>query len=171
MARAISATVAARQSARSHANHTDAQRSAIKRAFLANLAEFGNHTLASSAAGVTRNTAYKWLEDDPEFAAGYEDANVAATEKLEAEAWRRAVNGNEYVRRSYWRGQVVGEDVKREYSDVLMLALLKARAPAKYREQIAADIRQVVKIVAGVDASAVLGITPGQPALAAPDSE
>jgi hypothetical protein len=149
----------------------DRRRTAAKRAFLANMADFGNHTLASNAAGVNRDTAYRWLKEDPEFAQAYEDANESATEKLEAEAWRRAVNGNEYIRRSYWKGQVVGEDVKREYSDVLMLALLKARAPHRYREQLTADIRQVVKIVAGVDAASVLGIGPGPRALSEPDQE
>lgn len=162
MARAISRT--------GPVDQRDRRRETVTRAFLANLREFGNHTLASAAAGISRETAYRWLREDPTFAAGYEDASEAATERLEAEAWRRAYEGNEYTRRSYWKGQVVGEDVKREYSDVLMLALLKARAPQRYRETVTADIRQVVKIVAGVDASAVLGIAPTVRALVEPES-
>jgi hypothetical protein len=139
-------------------------------AFLKNLERFGNLTLAAEAAGIDRGTAYRWMRD-PAFAELVDAANETATERLEAEAWRRAHDGNEYVRRSYWKGQVVGEDVKREYSDVLMLALLKARAPQRYREQISADIRQVVKIVAGVDAAAVLGMAPERPQLLAPDGK
>ena len=61
-----------------------------------------------------------------------------ATEVLEAEARRRAVTG---VRRlKFDKGQAIidpetGEPyVELDYSDVLLIFLLKARAPEKYRE-------------------------------------
>lgn len=143
------------------------RRAAIQAAFLENLAQFGNHTLASRAAGIDRDTARRWCESDPEFAEGYEQAQETATEVLESEAWRRAVHGTEYIRRAYWKGEVCGEDVKREYSDNLMQLLLRARAPHKYRETTNVDVRQVVKVVAGIDPSEVLGTFLGTtPALA-----
>lgn len=145
------------------------RRGAVKRAYLANLARYGNHSLASDAAGVNRTLVYKWL-DQPEFAAAYEHAQEEATERLEAEAWRRAVEGTEYIRRAYWKGEVCGEDIRREYSDNLLMLLLRARAPNKYREGVNVDIRQVVKVVAGVDPREVLGsnIGSGQAALNSP---
>lgn len=133
------------------------RRATIRRAFLDVLAQTGNHTTAAQAAGIDRVTAYRWRDEDPEFAEAYEEAEQTATEVLEGEAWRRAVHGTEYVRRSYWKGEVCGEDVKREYSDNLMTILLRARAPHKYRETTNVDVRQVVKVVAGIDPSEVLG--------------
>ncbi|MBX6773030.1 MAG: hypothetical protein IRY83_14975 [Chloroflexi bacterium] len=50
---------------------------------------------------------------------------------LEAEAWRRAVDGVE--RPVYQNGQRVG--AVREYSDTLLIFLLKGGRPQKYRER------------------------------------
>jgi len=50
----------------------------------------------------------------------------------------------------------VGTDEKVEYSDQLMMLLLRARKPDTYREKVDVTVSQVVKAIAGVDPSSVL---------------
>lgn len=140
---------------------SNARRSArLKHAFLERFRVHGNITQAClEAGGPSRGAVHMWRESDPAFAAAFDAAEQEATERLEAEAWRRAVEGTEYIRRAYYRGEVVGEDVKREYSDTLMVTLLRARAPHKYAEKVALDVAQVVKLVAGIDPAEVLSVS------------
>lgn len=86
----------------------------------------------------------------------YRQAEARATEVLEREAWRRAIEGSPYTRTSYYRGEPVGTDHKIEYSDQLLTLLLRARAPERYREKVDLAVSQVVKAIAGVDPSSVL---------------
>lgn len=106
-------------------------------AFLRAYARTGVVSRAAKAAKVPRSTYYAWYEQDADFRAAVKEAKAAAVEAMEYEAWRRAVKG---VRRPhYYRGQVAG--YIREYSDVLLMFLLKANDPEKYKEHVAADIR------------------------------
>src|SRR4051794_21905301 len=77
------------------------------------------HTVAGAckAANVGRTTAYQARQRDEEFAVAWRDLEEHAIEVLEAEAYRRAMNG----------------------SDKLMAFLLKARRPDVYRERV--DVR------------------------------
>jgi hypothetical protein len=77
-----------------------------------------NVTLAAKGAGIIRNTAYVHRKALPDFAEKWDDAKEAAIEILEAEAWSRA----------------------RKQSDVLMIFLLKAHKPERYREQSHLDV-------------------------------
>jgi len=99
---------------------------------------------------------YEWQEHDAEFAAAFHIAEEQATERLEKEAWRRAVDGSPYERTSYWHGEPVGTDRKIEYSDNLMMLLLRARKPDVYREKVDVSVNQIVKAIAGVDPASVL---------------
>ena len=103
-----------------------------------------------------RNTYYAWVEKDEQFAAAVKLAGEAATERLEREAWRRAAEGTPYKRTSYWHGEPVGTDEKIEYSDNLMMLLLRARRPDLYREKVDMSVTQVIKTVSGIDPSSVL---------------
>jgi len=138
-------------------------------AFLADFAVHGNVAAACRPVGVDRRQIYRWLEDDPDFAERFREAEQTAVEVLELEAYRRAVIGTPYRRTSYWRGEEVGVDEKTEYSDGLLTTLLKARAPDKYRDRLDLAVAQVIKTV-GFDptevlGSEVLGVQPGVPAL------
>ena len=133
--------------------------------FLEQYALCGNITRAAALAGIERRLIYRWRDDDPDFAQRMLEAEQQATEVLEAEAWRRAVEGSPYRRTSYWRGEPVGVDEKTEYSDSLMTLLLKARKPDTYRDKDAQPVQVIIKTV-GFDASVVLG----QPALDANDA-
>lgn len=85
-------------------------------------------------AGVGRKTFYEWVEKDPDFAEQAKDAEKAATELLEKEALRRAVEGVEHKKGVYHAGKKIGTEKVREYSDTLLIFLLKARDPKRYRE-------------------------------------
>ena len=135
---------------------TKRQCARIKLAFLAAYSKYGNMSKAARMADISRNAIYDWLETDQEFAQAFRTAEAAALEYLEAEAWRRAVEGSPYERTSYWHGEPVGTDRKIEYSDQLLTLLLRARAPEKYRDRMDVAVSQVIKTVAGVDPASVL---------------
>jgi hypothetical protein len=110
--------------------------------FLKALAETGIVSTAAELAGTSRTRVYELRKRDPAFAAGWEEAEEKAADALEAEAWRRAVVGVPEPLVS--AGKVVRDDdglpiAIRRYSDTLMLALLKARRPEKFKD------RQVVE--------------------------
>ena len=80
--------------------------------FLDLLSKTCNVTLSAKGAGIDRSTAYKYKRKHADFAEKWEDCEAQAVELLEAEAWKRA----------------------REKSDLLLIFLLKAHRPEKYRE-------------------------------------
>lgn len=79
-----------------------------------------------------RTEIYRWLEHDDEFSAEFRQAEIEATETMEAEAHRRGVLG--YDKPVYQGGAQVG--TIREYSDTLLIFMLKARNPDKYRDNV-----------------------------------
>lgn len=83
-----------------------------KRRFLQTLEQTINVAEACRQAGVDRNTAVHWRALDPEFAEAWQAAMDAALDDLEHTAQRRAHEG----------------------SDLLLMFLLKANRPGKYRE-------------------------------------
>ena len=110
---------------------TNATPQRMREAFLKELRRRGNVSDAARAAGVDRSTPYRWREAEPEFAAAWDDAVEVAVDSLEKEAWRRARDG--VLKPVYQKGEKVGQ--VREYSDQLMVTLLKAHRPEKYRER------------------------------------
>lgn len=105
--------------------------------FLRRLAATGNVTAACRSAKISRQTAYNARAEDPHFAAAWDEALIVATELLELEARRRAEKG--VLDPIYFQGQQVGKI--RRYSDTLLIFLLKAHAPEKYRERLEVDQR------------------------------
>jgi hypothetical protein len=124
-----------------------------KKGFLAALAATGNVTEAARAAKVNRPNAYQARQDDPAFSAAWKDALEEAIDDLEKEARRRAQQG---VRRLKFHqgelitiplvrdGELVIDDkgafvmtpyVEHDYSDTLLIFLLKAHRPEKFRER------------------------------------
>jgi hypothetical protein len=99
-------------------------------AFCAVLAETGIVMRALEGAGISRNAAYSWRRDDPEFAAAWERALEIGITALEDEVHRRAFEG--VLEPIYHQGEQCGE--VRKHSDVLSMFLLKAHRPAKYRD-------------------------------------
>lgn len=101
-----------------------------KIAFLAALAETGIVARACKAIEVSRQCAYEWRDEDPDFAERWARALKIGVTALEDEAHRRAFEGlDEPV---FYKGDECGS--VRKYSDTLAIFLLKAHAPEKYRE-------------------------------------
>jgi hypothetical protein len=99
--------------------------------FIAVLSDTGNVTTAARAIGLCRETAYRIRKRNAGFAKEWDAALVEAVDGLEAEAYRRGVSGvDEPV---FQGGKQVGST--RRYSDMLLLSLLKAHAPDRYRER------------------------------------
>ena len=89
-------------------------RTAKKRvAFLRVLEEGQSVAAACDKAAVGRTAAYAWRKDDEEFAAAWDAAIETGTDMLEDEAVRRAL----------------------DKSDVLLIFMLKARRPGKFKER------------------------------------
>jgi hypothetical protein len=115
---------------RAPAKRAAAKRAPVKqRAFLAAYARTGNITAAARAAQCHRSQHYEWLAD-PAYAEAFLAAQEEAVEALELEARRRAAQG--VLKPVYYRGAVCGR--VREYSDTLLIFLLKAARPEKYRD-------------------------------------
>lgn len=72
-------------------------------------------TKACRDAGISNRTYYDWRAANPEFAAQADEAIEQGTDKLEDIAWERATR-------------------PLDGSDTMLIFLLKARRPAKYRE-------------------------------------
>ena len=99
--------------------------------FLAVFAEVVSVLRACKKTKVARSSIYDWLKKEPAFKAQFDEACELALAALEDEAVRRAFEGtNKPV---YQSGKKVG--TIREYSDTLMIFILKARAPEKYKER------------------------------------
>lgn len=121
--------------------------------FCARLAECGNVSAACLAAAVGRSTVYQRRDTEPAFASAMREALEVSTDALELEARRRAHDG--LPRLKFHCGlpimvPVLGPDglplvkdgqpvlvpyVEHEYSDTLLIFLLKAHRPKKYRER------------------------------------
>ena len=99
--------------------------------FLELYAETGNVSLAAKAAGTSRATVYRWKGEDPDFATAWDSAAEEAADRLEQEAWRRAVQGTDEP--VHYQGQRV--DIVKRYSDTLLIFLLKGFRPKKYQDR------------------------------------
>lgn len=113
------------------------------------------HSRAAEIVGIHRDNHHIWLKKDPEYAAAFEIAWKRGADALEAEAVRRAFEG---VTKPIFHGGKHAIDVVqnpdgsikrdkegkpvgipaavREYSDVLLIFLLKGRNPAVFGDRI-----------------------------------
>jgi transposase-like protein len=116
---------------------------AKKALFLSVFPEEGTVSHAAKRVGIDRVTHYRWLQADPEYAAAFATAELEANDNMEREARRRAVEGTEEP--VYQGGKKIG--TIRKYSDTLLIFLMKAAMPSKYRERVdvSIDIRHAVE--------------------------
>lgn len=107
-------------------------RTPVQKAFLAAYAQLGNITAAAKAAGCDpANHRNRWVKDAA-YLAEFQEAHEQAGDLLEAEALRRATRGT--ARGVYHQGKKI--DTVMEYSDSLLIFLLKATRPGKFRESL-----------------------------------
>jgi len=105
--------------------------------FLREYAQVGSMAIAARHAGVVYETVRLRRKSDPEFAQAVEEAHEEFVGRLKAEAVRRAVDGWEVP--VYYKSDQVG--VRREYSDALLMYLLKRHDPS------AADVGEGTAVV------------------------
>jgi transposase-like protein len=95
--------------------HVDAKKEAVLQAYV----ECGTVAGAARACGISRQTFYDWIENDESFAKAVVMCRQDLADDLEAEAFKRA----------------------REGSDTLLVFLLRAHRPERYRD------RHVIEVV------------------------
>lgn len=100
--------------------------------FLLAIGRTANVSRAALSIGVAREHLYRLREADPEFKVLWDSAVERGTDALEDEATRRGVAG--YDEPVFYQGKKTG--TVRKYSDTLLIVQLKARRPAKYRENV-----------------------------------
>lgn len=103
--------------------------------FLVELAEFGNVREACRRSGLTRSKLYQWRDNDEDFAKRWDEAYALGVAGLEDEARRRAAEGVE--RPVFGKEGEVGR--VREFSDGLLMFLLKGAKPDVYKERVSAE--------------------------------
>ena len=90
----------------------------LKPIFLREFPKFGSIQSTAKSIDLDRKTVTRWRETDPEFNQAFMDADSIVTESLESTAMARALKD----------------------SDTLMIFLLKARDPAKYKDRYLQEI-------------------------------
>lgn len=126
---------------------------AKRAAFLAAYAECGNITEAARRAGIDRTSHYRWIQE-PDYADAFRAAEEQAVEMLEREARRRAIEGLRKKKFDRNGNPIIdpetGEQyVEHEYSDTLLIFLLKGARPEKYRDR--HEIRANVNVTAKLE--------------------
>lgn len=102
-----------------------------KARFIELLRKCHNVARCARAVGVSRQTPYDARESDPVFAAEWDAVKEEFSDKLETEGFRRAHDGT--LKPVFQGGAKVGQ--VREYSDTLLIFLLKGNRPEKYRDR------------------------------------
>jgi hypothetical protein len=106
-----------------------------KALFLSLLTQGHTAAHAARACGIERMTAYKARAADSDFAAAWDIALEDGIQVLEEEARRRAVDGVTKEKGVYHQGVQVGTETVTDYSDTLLIFLLKAKRPEVYRDR------------------------------------
>jgi len=96
------------------------RRDTKKKRFIETLAAQGTVSHAAQAAGVSRNTAYRWRQNDLKFAEAWEEAHENAVDAVESVLYQSALRGN----------------------IVAIIFYLKAHRPI-YRDKLNIDLKQV----------------------------
>ena len=104
--------------------------------FIASLTATANVVKSCEIAHLDRKTAYNWRNAHPDFLEAWDEALDLGNNILEDEALRRAVEGTE--KPVYQGGRCVG--TVREYSDTLLIFLLKGRRPEKYGDRVRQEL-------------------------------
>lgn len=101
--------------------------------FLDRLAEGMSVIDACNGSHARRRKLYRLRHNDTDFDQRWREAFAQGTDALEAEAQRRAVQGVDDVK-VIGSGDMQREVAFKHYSDTLLIFLLKARDPARFRD-------------------------------------
>tara|TARA_Y100000310_G_C20451018_1_gene700732 strand:- start:429 stop:899 length:471 start_codon:yes stop_codon:yes gene_type:complete len=123
-----------------------------KRAFLEARSLGMTKLNAAARAGVNVATPWNWgKQGDDAYNKAAEIAEAAQLAAAEDELRRRAVDG--ILEPVFYKGEQVA--TVRRHSDVLLIFMLKAAAPDKYRDNVHVTAEHNVKAYAGFDPSEV----------------
>lgn len=111
-----------------------------RRGFLSVLADSANVSKAARSVSIARSWAYKCRENDPSFAEEWDAALEEAADKLEERAWGRANFENISYKFDKQGNPILHPITGEPYfehvgSDTVLLALLKAHRPEKYKDR------------------------------------
>ena len=100
----------------------------------------GNVSEACRRANLARRTAYNWRNHVEGFKTQWEEAFELGVDALEDEAIRRAAEGTKRKKFTANGAPVIDPETgeqyfKHDYSDTLLIFMLKARRPEKFRER------------------------------------
>ena len=105
---------------------------ALKHQILEVVAQGWSVTRAGERVDVSYMSICRWRKADKEFNDAFEAAYKQGTDRIEDEAYRRAVQGIE--KPIFYQGEECA--VVTEYSDSLLTTLLKGRRPEVYRDRL-----------------------------------
>lgn len=111
----------------------------IQNRFLLAYTKCGIVSVAARASGIRNGSHRDWMENDPEYPRKFQLAEEESKDRLEKEARRRAVKGTRQYK--FYRGQPILHPIKgtpyyeHAYSDTLLIRLLEASMPEKYRHR------------------------------------
>jgi hypothetical protein len=100
--------------------------------FIDVLTKSGNVSFACRLAGISHSHSYYMKKNKAGFSDRWEEALKVAADSLEEEARRRAVDGVD--KPVFYQGACVG--TMKEYSDQLLIQLLKAHKPDQFNERL-----------------------------------
>ena len=98
---------------------------------LTRLKKTGNVRASADKVGMSRSRVYQFREQDLTFADKWDEAMDDYVATLEAEADRRAIEGNQ--KKVFYGGKEIG--TTQDFSDSLLMFRLKALKPERYRER------------------------------------
>ncbi|QDV79859.1 hypothetical protein [Botrimarina mediterranea] len=110
-------------------------------AFLAAYAVTGTLTQAAKGSGVSVRSHHRWREGCEAYLEAFEAAHQEACDHLEAEARRRAIQGQRRLKFDRNGQPLIDPDTgkpysEHRYSDALLMFLLKANNPGKFGDKI-----------------------------------
>ena len=128
------------------------KKSEWKPTFLDALRTTANVSRSATEAGVSRQAAYKERDNSDTFREAWEDAIEEGLDYLEEEARRRAYEGTQ--KPVFYQGEECG--YVREFSDTLMIFLLKGRRSEVYGDKLKQEVTgsgggpiEVIEVVGG----------------------
>lgn len=128
-----------------------------QRPFLRALADTGLVHRALKRAKISHTSVQHYYKTDADFRTAYDEALQIAADALEAEAVRRARDGVKRI--IWWQGTRIGQE--QEYSDGLLMFLLKGVRPEKFSDRVNVNmpaidsaIEQLMGVLSGGDARA-----------------
>lgn len=92
--------------------------------------ENGLVATAAESCNLSRTALYAWKNDDDDFSEAWDQIVDITTETLEKEAWRRAHDG--VPKDVFYQGEKIATETN--YSDQLLMFVLRGRKPETYRD-------------------------------------